>query len=287
MNGYGSYGTSEENQPVMWLRGYPIYAAHFIVVVFTASLLVTTLAQALRWGAFFDYLPFLSSAVLRGEAWRIVSYGFVNPASLWFVVDMFMIVWFGRELEKFFGRRIFLRFYVCLYLLSPIVLTGLGFWRHNELVGQTGAFALFIGFATLYPNVPLIFNVLAKWMAIILVAIFSLMRIGANDWVGLASLWITVGFAYVFVRYEQGHLTLPKFRLRRRSPKLRVLPDLRPEKTAKPLAAKPAKEAATMAEVDALLDKIAQSGMASLTAKERAKLDEARADLIKRGAGRG
>ena len=37
-----------------------------------------------------------------------------------------------------------------------------------------------------------------------------------------------------------------------------------------------------MAEVDALLDKIARSGLSSLTAKERAKLDAAREDLGKR-----
>jgi hypothetical protein len=40
-----------------------------------------------------------------------------------------------------------------------------------------------------------------------------------------------------------------------------------------------------MAEVDALLDKIAVSGIGSLTPKERAKLEAAREDLMKRGAG--
>ena len=35
-------------------------------------------------------------------------------------------------------------------------------------------------------------------------------------------------------------------------------------------------------EVDALLDKIAQSGIGSLTAKERARLESARAELLKR-----
>jgi hypothetical protein len=39
--------------------------------------------------------------------------------------------------------------------------------------------------------------------------------------------------------------------------------------------------------VDALLDKIATNGISSLTAKERAKLEAAREDLMKRGAGRG
>jgi hypothetical protein len=58
---------------------------------------------------------------------------------------------------------------------------------------------------------------------------------------------------------------------------LRVLPDL-PVK--KPVAARTT--TASMAEVDALLDKIAQHGIGSLTAKERAKLDAARRDLKKR-----
>ena len=37
-----------------------------------------------------------------------------------------------------------------------------------------------------------------------------------------------------------------------------------------------------MAEMDALLDKIARSGLASLTAKERARLNAARAELLRK-----
>ncbi len=43
-------------------------------------------------------------------------------------------------------------------------------WR----AGETGAFALFIAFATLYPNVALFFNLLAKWIAWILVGNYTL-----------------------------------------------------------------------------------------------------------------
>ena len=41
-----------------------------------------------------------------------------------------------------------------------------------------------------------------------------------------------------------------------------------------------------MAEIDALLDKIAQSGLGSLTAKERAKLEKGRERLLKKEPGR-
>jgi membrane associated rhomboid family serine protease len=284
------YSSSDNNEPVTWVRGYPLYAAHMIVVVFVASMLVTAVLMATNATAPLNWLVFRSADVLQGEIWRIATYGLVNAPSLWFVIDMFMIVWFGRELEKTFGRGAFLRFYSCLYLLSPLLLSALGRWLPSQLAGQSGGFGLFIAFATLYPNVSMLLNVLAKWVAIILVGIYSLIHMSRRDTVGLLTLWSTTGFAFAFVRYQQGRLTLPKFRFPAKKPQLRVLPDL-PAKSA-PKKVVPAKETraagtTSMAEIDALLDKIATSGIASLTPKERAKLDAARNDLLKRESGRG
>jgi membrane associated rhomboid family serine protease len=284
MNSYGSYGSSEEHQPVVYLRGYALYAAHMIVLVYVVSMLVTTLLQFGTVGQVLNWLIFTSDHVLRGQVWRILTYGFVNPPSLGFVIDMFMIVWFGRELEKFFGRRTFLHLYAGLYLITPLLFTLIGLTRPMAYSGATGAFALFVAFATLYPNVPLIFNILAKWAAVILVGIFTLMALAGHDWVGLVSLWATVGFAFAFVRYHQGHFTLPRFRWPARKPKLRVLPDL-PANKAEPRRVSPS--SASMAEVDALLDKIAKSGISSLTGPERAKLDAARENLKRRASNRG
>lgn len=290
MTGYG-YGSSEENQPVAWLRGYPLYVAHFIVLVYVVSMLITTVLLGTAGAGLLGWLSFNSGDVLRGEVWRIATYGFVNPPSLWFVVDMFMIVWFGRELEKFFGRRIFVKLYAGIYFLPPLLLTLIGLVQPTSLTGQTGGFALFIGFATLYPNVALLFNILAKWVALILVGIFSLIAIASRDWVSLVTLWANSGFAFAFVRYQQGAFTLPtffrlpKFRLRRKEPKLRVLPDQPRESRAQPARAEP-ERVSSMAEIDALLDKIARSGIGSLTPKERAKLDAARADLLRKSSGR-
>jgi hypothetical protein len=287
MNGHRDWGSSEEHQPVTWLRGYPLYAAHFIVLLFVLAMFATTLILAIPDArGVLAWLTFDSRQVLEGQVWRVLTYGLVNPPSLWFVIDMFMLVYFGRELEKFFGRRTFLFLYGSLYFLTPVLFTLIGLMRPMTLMGESGAFALFIAFATLYPNVTMLFNILAKWVAIVLVGIYTMMRLAANDWAGLISLWSTVAFAFGFVRYQQGAITLPKLRFPRRSPKFRVLPDPVPNKKTT-LASHSAREDATMAEVDALLDKIAISGMSSLTAKERAKLEAAREGLMKRGAGRG
>jgi hypothetical protein len=194
-------------------------------------------------------------------------------------MDMVIIAWAGRELEKSFGRRVFLVLYGSIYFLSPVVLAGVGLWSPAQLVGVSGSLALFVAFATLYPNVALMFNILAKWAAVIFVGMSTLIALSTRK-EDLITLWLTCGYAFLFVRVQQGRLTLPRFRLRRREPRLRVLPDLEaPVKSRLP-------QGDSMAEVDALLDKIARSGIGSLTAREKARLDAAREDLLRRDDGR-
>jgi hypothetical protein len=278
---YG-YGSTEDQQPVLWLRGHPVYAAYFVVLVLVASMLATTLLMALNVAQVWTWLPFASGAVLRGEVWRIATYGLLNPPSLGFVIDMAMIAWFGREVEKFFGRRKFMLLYGCIYLLPPLLFTLIGVWFPTRLTGETGAFALFVAFATLYPNVAVFFGLLAKWVAAVLVGIYSLMALANHDWMGGLSLWVTTGFAFAFVRHQQGILALPRLSLPRRGPRLRLLPDHEPREQA---VGRPGKRR-SLADVDALLDKIALSGISSLTAKERARLDSARDELTRRDSGR-
>jgi hypothetical protein len=275
-----AYESPADQQPIMWLRGRPIYAAFFIVLVFVVSMLATAILMALNVAQIWSWLPFTSAGVLRGQVWRIATYGLLNPPSLAFVIDMAMVIWFGREVEKFFGRRKFLTLYGCLYLLPPLLFTVIGLRFPTQLSGETGAFALFVAFATLYPDVAVFFGILAKWVAAVLVGIYSLMALANHDWLGGLSLWATCGFAFAFVRYQQGRFSLPRFRMPGSGPKLRLLPDLKDNAPAR------GARGGSMAEVDALLDKIASSGISSLTAKERARLDSARSELARRGPGR-
>lgn len=300
MHGYGS---SDDHQPIFWLGGYGLYAAHLIVGGFVLSMVATALFMGFGSSSLLYPLIFDSSLVLRGQVWRIVTYGLYNEPSLSFAIHMVMMVWFGREVEKYLGRRSFLLLAVGTYLLTPLLFTAVGPWWPLTLHGETGSFAMFIAFATLYPNVPVFFSLLAKWAALILVTILSLIAFANRDHPGLLSLWATTTFAFGFIRYQQGHFKLPAFRFRRSAPRLRTLPDLKPTRrerassashpqsnvAASPATAESASASreSTMAEVDALLDKIAKSGLSSLTAKERAKLDHARHTLRKKRPERG
>lgn len=278
MERFGS--PSEEHQPLTWLNGYPVYAAHLIVLVYVVSMIATSLLMAFNADAVGAWLSFDTELIFRGQLWRYLTYGLWNPPSIGFAINMLWLAMFGRELEKFFGRVLFLRFYFVIYLLTPLLFTLLGKWWPLHLSGASGCFAVFIAFATLYPGAVLMFNILAKWAAVILTGIFTFSALAYHDSLGLLSLWVTVLFAYGFVRYQQGHFSLPRVNFRRRRTHLRVLPDL---SAGREEGFKTPQENA-MAEVDALLDKIAQSGIASLTAKERAKLDRAREDLKNRGS---
>lgn len=283
MNGHRDWsGPSEEHQPVTWWNGHPIFASHLIVIVYCVLMVVTAIGGG-ALAPMLSLLDFESRLVWSGEAWRLMTYGLFNYPSLQFGFDMLMLVWFGRELERTFGRRVFFVLYGSIYLIGPLVLSMIGLWRPTAMAGEPGALALFVAFATQFPGMPIFFALLAKWAAFILVGLFTLMALASRNWTALVLLWSTCGYAHLFVRHQQGSISLPRFSWRRRPPKLRVLPDL-PAKKIAPVA-KPAKEDATMAEIDALLDKIAKSGMASLTPKERAKLEAAREGLMKRGRG--
>ncbi len=261
-----------------------MYAAHLIVVALVASMLATTVLLFARLGGALAWLEFNSALVLQGQIWRVLTYGLVNAPSIPFALDMVMIVWFGREVERALGRRIFLQLYAGIYLVKPLLFTALATWRSTAFAGEVGAFALFVAFATLHPNVPLLFNILAKWAALALIAILALMALAAHQWTELLELGATCGFAYGFVRYQQGYFALPRVRVRRREPVRPLELEKRPVRKIEP-AAPPRGD--PMAEVDALLDKIAKSGIHSLTKAERAKLDAARADLLKRDGKRG
>ncbi len=273
-----------DQQPVTWWRGYPIHSAALLVIIHVATMIATTLAMAFGLGGLLNALTFSSSAVLNGAVWQIGTYAFVHPPSLWFAVEMYLLWVFGREVERYFGRRDFLRLYGILLLLIPVVLTIYGLVRPAVYFGAGSIhFAIFIAFATLYPGAPMLFSITAKWAAIILVGISTLQALGQNDWASLIALWVSVGVAWAYVGVSRGNLVLPRINNPfKRRPKFRVV---RPEPAPSATRKAPNGEDASMDDIDPLLDKIAKSGINSLTSAERARLERARAALLKKDPG--
>ena len=229
-----------------------------------------------------DSLYFDSAEVLRGQVWRLASYGFIHPPSglLWFAIEMYMLFVFGREVERFIGQRAYIGLYLALLLAPAFLLTLWGFWHRSGLAGSPALhFGIFVAFATIYPRVEMFLRIMAKWVVLTLGAIYTLQLLAYHDWSSLAVVWTSMATAFLFIEWRGAGPELAwvenfKAHLHPK-PKLFVV-----QKAAPPRRPVDVEDVSTS--VDPILDKISKSGIGSLTDAERRQLDQARARLLKK-----
>jgi hypothetical protein len=215
-----------------------------------------------------------------------VSYVLWNPPSLSLVLDLLMLWWFGRELEAYFGRSVFLKLCLGIVLAPALAGVAVGSGFPVQWVGLPGTFALFVAFATMAPSVTLLFGISAKWTALGFLGIQLLSCAAEHAWGQLIHSLVSAGFAFAFIRFQQGRWTMPSVAPVAKKPAFRVLePVPVQKKAAAPVALRVVEEEPDALEmIDPLLEKIGRSGMASLTDKEKAQLEVAREALIRKGA---
>ncbi len=276
-------------QPIRYLGRVPIYATTLLVAAYSLGMIVTTILASTRIDV--SPLTFWSPAFFgNGWLWQVLTATFIDRPDFFFLFGMFFLYSAGTEVERYLGRVRFLKLYA-LFLVVPALVLGLWY-----LVGIPGGFATsrhvtigcFIAFATFYPNVEYFGWVPLKYVAFACLAISALGYFPARDWPGLSALLAVCATAFGFVRHLQTGGSVewenPFARWFRRKPKFRVMPA-----PASPRE-RPAERRREMPEdalesINPLLDKIAKSGLASLTETERARLEQARAALLKKDGG--
>jgi membrane associated rhomboid family serine protease len=283
---FGQTDSRDDYQPLGYLGRVPLYVTTVIVIVESLAMVALTVMAAANAGDFETYLRFSTWDIrFKYAFWQFLTYALVDGPSIWFVVGMFMLYSFGREVERFIGRASYSMLYLSLILLGPCVLAATGIWAHEEMrlvSAQTVNFAVFIAFCTIYPNVELLFSVKAKWYAAIWIGIVSLQGLRSHAVTDLMVFWGTCLAAFLFIKYLRGQI--PQFSLRdylrqRRSRRsLRAVPGPRPVASRKSNAPKDG----VIESIDPLLDKIAKHGIGSLTERERERLEQAREELLKR-----
>jgi membrane associated rhomboid family serine protease len=273
--------TSDDYRPVAWMGRYPVDVTTILVITHVATMIGGCLLIAFGATGFLNWLTFDSAAVLHGYAWhQLVTYAFVHPPSglIWFAVEMYMLFVFGREVERFLGRKAFIALYSVLLLGPSLVLT---IWGLYQRVGFAGSgelhLGIFIAFATIYPNAELMFRILAKWAAVVLVAALTLQLLAYHVWSDLAILWFSVGAAFLFIELRGAGPELAWLS----SIKRFVRPRTRLHVVQKSTMRRAAEPDDVYASVDPILDKISKSGIGSLTEGERKQLDRARKRLLK------
>jgi membrane associated rhomboid family serine protease len=278
--------TSDDNQPVTWVGRHPVDVPMLLVALHTLLMILTCLLSAFGAAGSLAWFVFDNAQVLYlGRVWQIATYAFVHlpysaGALLFFAVEMYMLFAFGRELERFFGRRGFIFFYLLLVVVPTVLLTLAGFWVRLGVAGSaTVHFGIFLAFAALYPNVEMMFlRIPMKWIALILVAISFLAALASRDWASILVLAATIVTAVGFVRMRGAGSSLDwwgaiKARLQPK-PKFHVVTRDIPRRSSEPENIHES--------IDPVLDKISKHGINSLTASERRALDRARNRLLKK-----
>jgi membrane associated rhomboid family serine protease len=196
---------------------------------------------------------------------------FLHGGFFHLLINMFVLWFFGREVEFFIGPRYFTRLYFIAGLTGAALQMAFCWNTDASVVGASaGVLGCVIAFATMFPDrevTLLLFFIIpvrmkAKFLALIaigfdVVALMSGMDAGVAHLAHLGG----AGFGYLYVR----HLGYGK---PVRLPRLRRKP-------------KPSGDFISE-EVDPILDKISREGMQSLTERERRILESAREEINRR-----
>src|SRR6266478_3306650 len=275
--------TSDDYRPVAWMGRYPVDVTTMLVGLHVSAAILTAILVAIGAGSILAHLQFDSAAVWSGQVWRLFTYAFVHAPSglLWFAIEMYMLFVFGREVERFIGRRAYIALYLILLVTPAALLTIWGLWQRSALAGSPALhFGIFVAFATIYPRVELFLRIMAKWIALILAGIYTLQLLAYHAWNDLMVLWTSIGVAFLFVELNgAGPELVWRNAVKARfasPPKYHVLPKPR----ARTSGSRSESED-VYTSIDPILDKISKFGIGSLTASERRQLDRERERLLK------
>ncbi|MDT8368235.1 MAG: rhomboid family intramembrane serine protease [Longimicrobiales bacterium] len=225
---------------------------------------------------------------LLTRPWGVLTYIFVHGGFWHLAINMLMLFFFGTPLEGRWGSREFLRFYLVSGLGGAILSI---LFMPASVVGASGAtYGVMLAFAMNWPNAPIhvygIFPVKAKWLVgfLFVVSLLEGLSGSGNGIAHFAHLGgIVAAFLYLKADWRPAALVgrtpgspIPRHE---KTGGGKVTVSARKEKTPRQRRSKTrqiddTEERRILDEVDRVLDKISERGIASLTAAERELLDE-------------
>ncbi len=268
-------------QPIGHVGRVPIHVTTLLCALYCVGMIITTMlgaAESNLSGIAFSTEDFYR----RGWLWEPFTCTFLNQANFFFLFGIFFFYTAGIEVERYLGRVTFVKFYILTLLAVPLAL---GVWRllgvpatHATLVPSL--IGMFIAFATLYPNIEYWGWIPLKYVAFACFALSCLQYFPHHEWPALSVVVAAGAIAFGFISYLRGGGSVEFSDLREKwfgpRRKFRVLPPPTPR------AQRRAEPESSVDSIDPILEKIAKSGLASLSWKERALLEKAREDLLKK-----
>lgn len=222
-----------------------------------------------------EWLALDSAVIQSGQWWKFLSFGLLHADPVHMLANLLLLFLAGRELEPIIGARHF----SIIYIVGN-VLGGLAHWtfmRWQPLMGvSAGVAAVIVAYTTILPELEVTFHLLfvipvrlrAKHLA------WGLFAVSAVCWstdtateIGPAGMIAGAIFGWAYVK-QLGYgnpLAIQRYIFDRRQRAARL--------------ARMSPEQFITAEIDPILEKIAQSGVKSLTRAERKILEQGRGKL--------
>ena len=196
--------------------------------------------------------------------WQPFTYLFFHGGIWHVLINMFVLWMFGSELEKFWGKKEFLRFFFITGIGSGLITILFSLSSTNPVVGASGAiYGVLLAYGLLFPNrlvyLYFLIPIKVKYLVILIgaIAFFSSLNPGNSNISHLTHLsGMVIGFIYL--RSSINWNTINHFVIHRKDEIKRHYEDKKNEK----------REALKL-QVDSILDKINDVGYDNLSESER------------------
>jgi membrane associated rhomboid family serine protease len=280
-----------------WFRVGSVDATTTVIV--TALCVLSFFLYALNKAIVFK-LGLYPGLIEAGQVWRIFTWPFQNVPNITVAIDIAMFWYFGSKAEELLGRRRFFALVALLTIIPGLLVVALGYVAFGI---SALSFAMFLIFAIEHPNAQMFFGIKAWVIAAVYLGVRLLQILGdratAELIISVVSLLLMVtalrawGAAETLSMFpklplvdrirtsstkKSGSVKRPAEGKRKGGAKLRSVPTPGDTPGKASAGAWPA-GAIRQEEVDRLLEKIASSGINSLSADERRTLDLASKNL--------
>ena len=196
--------------------------------------------------------------------WQPFTYLFFHGGIWHVLINMFVLWMFGSELEKFWGKKEFLRFFFITGIGSGLITILFSLSSTNPVVGASGAiYGVLLAYGFMFPNrlvyLYFLIPIKVKYLVILIgaIAFFSSLNPGNSNISHLTHLsGMVIGFIYL--RSSINWNTINHFVIHRKDEIKRHYEDKKNEQ----------REALKL-QVDAILDKINDVGYDNLSESER------------------
>lgn len=278
------FNVSRDHSGDAWFRLGKLDVTSTVLVVLIGAVGVVASAFA---PVLYQVGRFVPAEVLQGQVWRAVTWPFVDGISLWSILTLVLLWYFGRDLENQVGLRPMMSLYVALWAILTVVAFVVGLAMGGGAMAGLDSiqFIVLLLWIAEYPRRPFFFGIPAWVVGAVLVALQVLSYIAIRDLAGLASLVVTFFVAAVVAR-RFGLLSDLSWLPGRRgsAPRIRQGGGVRAPQAAAPRTPRAARaeqkaaarQASDHERMDALLEKISEQGIHSLTPAERKELEALR-----------